>query len=127
MMNYIEAQRKACKKYYQENKTKLLEKRAEKRQTEEYKQYIKNYIVSDSGKKSRRIASWKHYGVISDDYEALYIKWKETTHCEECNTELIDGSRGNNKKVLDHDHNTGLFRNVICNRCNVKRGFKDRL
>jgi hypothetical protein len=126
MMNYIEARREACKKYYQENKTKLLEKRAEKRQTEEYKQYIKNYIVSDTGKKSRRIAGWKQLGVISDDYEALYNKWKDTTHCEECNIELIGGN-GKNKRCLDHDHKTGLFRNVLCNRCNCKRGFKDRL
>ena len=31
-----------------------------------------------------------------------------------------------NKKCLDHDHKTGLFRNIICNRCNVIRGNNDR-
>ena len=140
-MNYTEAHREAAKKYYeknrnekleqfkkyyQENKAKLLEKRAEKRQTEEYKQYIKNYMESDAGKKSRRIAHWKKYGVINDDYEALYAKWCETTHCEECKIELTTGN-GKNKKCLDHDHKTGLFRNVLCNSCNIKRGVIDRL
>ena len=141
-MNSTEAHREAMKKhyektrdkqlaqfknYYQENKAKLLEKRAEKRQTEEYKQYIKNYVASDAGKKSRRIAVWKQLGVIDDDYEALYTKWYKTTHCEECDTELIEGSRGKNKKCLDHDHKIGAFRNVLCNSCNIKRGFNDRL
>jgi hypothetical protein len=140
-MNYTEEHREAnkkyyeknrneklaqFKKYYQENKAKLLEKRAEKRQTEEYKQYVKNYIVSDTGKKSRRIAGWKQLGVISNDYEALYNKWKDTSHCEECNVELIAGN-GKNKKCLDHNHKTGVFRNIVCNRCNIKRGFIDRL
>ena len=141
-MNYTEARREAMKKYYEknrneklakfknyyeENKIKILNERAELRETEEYKERIKNYMSSEAGKKSRRIASWKYYGVISDDYEALYTKWKETTHCEECNTELVGGSRGKNKKVLDHDHKTGLFRNILCNSCNIKQGFKDRL
>jgi hypothetical protein len=118
-------QRKAMKNYYEENKTIILNKRAELRQTEEYKLMMKNYAASDVGKKSRRITTWKRIGVISDDYDALYIKYKETTHCEECNCEFIEGSRGKNKKALDHDHKTGAFRNIICNSCNIKRGFKD--
>jgi uncharacterized protein with PIN domain len=121
-----EKQRKSMKNYYEKNKIEILNKRAELRQTDKYKEDIKKYVASDTGKKSRRITDWKRMGVINDNYDALYTKWKETTNCEECNIELEEGSRGKNKKSLDHDHKTGLFRNVICNSCNVKRGFKDR-
>jgi len=121
-----EKQRKSMKNYYEKNKIEILNKRAELRQTDKYKEDIKKYVASDTGKKSRRITDWKRIGVINDNYVALYTKWKETTNCEECNIELDEGSRGKNKKTLDHDHKTGLFRNVICNSCNVKRGFKDR-
>jgi hypothetical protein len=121
-----EKQRKSMKNYYEKNKIEILNKRAELRQTDKYKEDIKKYVASDTGKKSRRITDWKRIGVINDNYDALYTKWKETTNCEECNIELDEGSRGKNKKTLDHDHKTGLFRNVICNSCNVKRGFKDR-
>ena len=115
-----------CKKNYQDNHDKRTEYDKEKRQTEEYKIMMANYRQSEAGKKSTRISCWKQVGVISDDYNALYTKWKETTHCEECNVELIEGNKGQNKKMLDHNHNTGEFRNIICHRCNVIRGNKDR-
>ena len=35
--------------------------------------------------------------------------------CQHCQTEFTK----NNKRCLDHDHTTGLFRKIICNRCNV--------
>ena len=84
------------------------------------------YRASEAGKKSARITCWKQVGVISDDYDALYNKWKNTTHCEACDVELIEGNKGENKKTLDHDHKTGAFRNIVCNSCNVKRGNNDR-
>lgn len=115
-----------CKKRYQNNHTKELEKAAEKRQTEDHKAYMKEFRASEAGKKSARISNWKKMGLKSDDYDMVYDDWKSTTHCEECNIKLIEGNKGENKKVLDHDHNTGLFRNVLCNSCNVKRGNNDR-
>ena len=115
-----------CKKNYQDNHDKRIEYDKEKRQTEEYKLIMKNYRESEAGKKSARITCWKQMGVISDDYDVLYTKYKETTHCEECNVELVEGNKGKNKKALDHDHKTGAFRNIVCCGCNVKRGNQDR-
>ena len=114
-----------CKKYYKENRERQLKKGAETRQTEAYKQRMKEFRASEVGKKSARISCWKQMGVISDDYDALYDKWKTTTHCEECNVELVEGNNKANKKVIDHDHETGLFRNIICHKCNAIRGIKD--
>jgi hypothetical protein len=121
-----QAKLKLDNSYYHKNHEKCLEQAKQKRETEEYKQRMKEYRQSEAGKKSARITQWKRFGVISDDFNALHDKWKNTTYCEECNVELCEGNNGTNKKTLDHDHNTGLFRNIICNRCNVKRGNKDR-
>jgi hypothetical protein len=114
-----------CKTYYQNNRDERLKKDATTRETEEYKQRMKEYRQSEGGKKSARISNWKQKGVISDDYDALNEKWKVTTHCEECNVELCEGNKGKNKKILDHDHITGQFRNIICHSCNISRGYKD--
>lgn len=111
-----------CKNNYFKN----LQKHAKARQTEDYKLMMKNYRQSEAGKKSARISGWKRWGVKSDDYDVLYEKWKSTTHCEACNVELIEGNKGKHKKVIDHDHKTGAFRNIVCNSCNIIRGNQDR-
>jgi hypothetical protein len=113
------------RKNYQDNHNKRLEYHKEKRNTEEYKAYMKEFRASEAGIKSARITRMKQYGIISDDYEALYEKWKNTTHCEECNVELIGGNEGANRKCIDHDHKTGAFRNIVCHKCNMIRGRED--
>jgi hypothetical protein len=121
-----ERHKEKCKKYYRDNHEAQLQKKAEQRQDEDYKLMMEEYRQSEAGKKSARITCWKQIGVITNDYEELYTKWKETKLCEVCNIELIEGNKGKNKKTLDHDHNTGQFRNIVCNTCNVKRGNADR-
>ena len=113
------------RKYYQDNHKERLEYDKEKRSTEEHKAYMKEFRASEAGIKSARITRMKQLGIISDDYDALYIKWKDTTHCEECNVELVSGNNGANKKCTDHDHKTGAFRNIVCHKCNIRRGRED--
>ena len=121
-----ERHKERCKKNYYKNHEENLQRRAVWRQDEDYQLMMKKYRDSEAGKKSARISCWKQKGLKSDDYDMVYDEWKNTTHCEECGVELIEGNKGENKKVLDHDHITGLFRSIICNRCNVKRGNDDR-
>lgn len=127
--NRTEEQKQAKLKHdndkYYENHKQRLEYFKEKRGTEEHKKYMKEFRASEAGIKSARITKFKQLGIISDDYEALYIKWKDTTHCEECNIQLSGGNTGANKKTVDHDHKTGAFRNIICHTCNMKRGRED--
>jgi len=118
--DYRENNKEKIKEYRENNKDKIKEKKKEYR--ENNKEKIKEYDKTDAGIKSHRISKWKYIGVKSDDYNKLYEMYINTTNCEECNIELIEGRYGNNKKCLDHDHTTGEFRNVLCQTCNVRRG-----
>ena len=66
--------------------------------------------------KNRTIDNWKRSGLICDDYNALYETYINTTHCNHCNKEFTK----NNWRCMDHDHKTGLFRKIVCHRCNNK-------
>ena len=61
------------------------------------------------------IFNWKKRGLIYDDYDALYEVYINTMECQHCESEFTK----NNKRCLDHDHTTGLFRKIICNQCNA--------
>jgi hypothetical protein len=82
---------------------------------------LRAYRKTPEGKKQTTIDNWKKYNLKCDDVHALYEKYLNTTHCEECSVELAEGLVSNGR-CMDHDHTTGLFRNVLCRACNVRRG-----
>jgi hypothetical protein len=61
------------------------------------------------------IYNWKKSGLIYDDYDELYDVYINTMECQHCQTEFTE----KNWRCLDHDHTTGLFRKIVCHRCNV--------
>ena len=96
------------KKYREKNKDKI-------------KEYYKQYNETEKGKKSYRISHWRTSGVIHQNFDELYEKFINTEHCELCSVELTEGKRTKTTRVLDHDHQTGEFRNILCHSCNAKR------
>jgi hypothetical protein len=84
---------------------------------------MRKYRSTPIGKKRSVIASWKHSGLI-DDYDTIYDRYTNTTHCDKCNV-FLEG-KGGHKKCMDHDHQTGKFRMVCCNICNTKQYDKER-
>jgi len=64
--------------------------------------------------KYNAIYDWKKRGLICDDYNALYETYIKTTECQHCKTEFTE----KNCRCMDHDHTTGLFRKIVCHRCN---------
>jgi len=82
------------------------------------------YSKTDGAKKSSRVCAWKRTGMDpgSLTWDEVYTIVYSTTHCEECEIELVHGRYGANRLTLDHDHETGAMRNVLCHKCNVRRG-----
>ena len=121
---YYEKNKEKCKLqkklYYENNKEKCIE--TNKLWNENNKDKIDAYKQSDKYKKSVKISMWKFIGIKSDNFDELYEKYINCNVCEECGKEDIKG----HNKMLDHDHNTGLFRNIICNSCNQKRAINDK-
>ena len=90
--------------------------------------YDKIYNKTPQGKKKNRKSSWKKRGVKFDnkeEFEEVYKIYIETEFCNLCNCKLHEGNKGSGKKTLDHDHSTGKFRNILCNRCNITRDKKN--
>jgi hypothetical protein len=69
--------------------------------------------------KYKMIYNWKKRGLIYDDYDALYEVYINTMECQHCESEFTK----NNCRCLDHDHATGIFRKIVCNRCNTRDNY----
>ena len=106
------------------------EKGKEKRQNA-YKKYIlsdkgskilkesqKKYLQTESGKKKTIKASWKQQGLYMKNFEEIYKRYTDAIFCDIC--ECVLEGNGNNRKCMDHDHDNGEFRNVVCSYCNFK-------
>jgi hypothetical protein len=66
---------------------------------------------------------WETRGMIfvDDEYfEYVYNEYIHTTNCDLCNKEFLKSL----DRQLDHEHETGEIRNIVCNRCNQHK--KDR-
>jgi len=60
---------------------------------------------------------WENQQEINQIYERYLLNKK----CELCDEEYTE----TNKKCMDHCHNTGKFRNILCHRCNSNTDRKD--
>jgi hypothetical protein len=72
------------------------------------------------GLKSHRISNWVFRGVICDNFDQLYDHFLSIMNCQNCDINLSDGNQGDSR-CLDHDHSTGIFRQVLCRTCNTLR------
>tara|TARA_R100000654_G_scaffold71814_1_gene103112 strand:- start:1514 stop:1876 length:363 start_codon:yes stop_codon:yes gene_type:complete len=109
------------KRWYEKNKDK--KKAYREKNKERILKYTKQYNQSPSGKKANRISKWKQQGVIHENFNELYEKFINTEQCELCECQLTTGRyTSSTTRVLDHCHETGQFRNILCHACNVRRG-----
>ena len=65
--------------------------------------------------KYQTIGDWKRSGLIYDDYNELYEVYIKTMNCQHCQKEF----KNSRDRCMDHDHDTGLFRKIVCRACNT--------
>ena len=62
-------------------------------------------------------------GVIHDDFDALYEHYINTNECDVCHKVF----KSTKDRCLDHDHNNGQFRQILCNSCNTYDNWKNKI
>ena len=86
------------------------------------KAYNKQWYLDNKEKVA--IKRWEKKG-LNDDYEMVWNRFINSTHCENLKCNVLYGVKGDGTgtwKCMDHDHTPGLennFRNILCNNCNV--------
>jgi len=73
---------------------------------------------------SRKIASWRHLGIVLKEGEEWESIWYFVEACQECES-CEKPFKNRMDRQLDHDHKTGFIRDVVCKSCNAKRMYQD--
>jgi len=121
MYKTSEAKRTYQKQYREDNKEYYQTWRDNHKN--EKKAWSKNYNKSPEGKKCGIISNWKTRGLICEDYNALYNQYINVANCDNCC--ITFGTKGDgtgSHKCMDHNHETGAFRNFLCCACNNRMG-----
>lgn len=98
------------------------------------KSYDDDYIATEHGKSRRRAAATtyskgsgrfdldlrKRYGIGEDDYYRMLDE--QDGRCAICGTDQPSRSQEGRRWNVDHDHETGAVRGLLCGRCNLGIG-----
>ena len=84
--------------------------------------YMKKWSENNSKRKRYRdIWNWINRGLIELNgvytYESLHEYYLSVDNCEVCNKDI---SMGGHYKHMDHCHDTGCFRWILCDKCNIQ-------
>lgn len=96
-----------------------------------YKDSKSEVAIMSSRKRQKKFhATWKYkdgrlrrmYGISLEAYQVLFES--QNGLCSICGKPEISMSKGNIGKLrIDHDHNTGKVRGLLCWSCNSALGF----
>ena len=69
--------------------------------------------------KAQLKSNWKKYGlkVTEEEFESIYYMYIFATECDLCNKKF----KNTKDRQMEHNHETGEFRNIVCNSCNQKK------
>jgi hypothetical protein len=123
---------KSCRKYFVDSILSLARVERSKNPDTDSQRYClkcKEYIDFDGFKFNRTHGSYESYCKACtrelvnksrydiDQHEIDEILLSQDHRCKICNVEFDESSRINTYRV-DHDHDTGKVRGLLCNRCN---------
>lgn len=98
--------------------------RNSQRYREQDKNYQKEYRKTDKWKNSNLKRRLDMYKLSHESYE-IFLE-EQNYSCAICKTHISELSRST--LDIDHDHNTGIVRGLLCNSCNRGLGlFKDNV
>ena len=114
----VEKRREMYKKY---------EKTKRKRDPEKHKAYHKAYREKNKDKRKNGMLLWR-FNITLEEYQVLFEA--QGGVCKLCGLE--ESARKNHSEekrmlAVDHDHNTGAIRGLLCASCNVKLGHYEGL
>lgn len=95
---------------YQKNRDTILEKNREKYDPEAAAEYRKN------NRKRMREHNWRRHGIVDFTYEQYLLELtKQDNRCKICDCVM-------DMPQVDHDHQTGKYRGLLCRPCNFGLG-----
>ena len=103
------------------NKVRVNNKKYREKNPEKEKESNKKYRSTENGIKLRRICKWKKRGIICKDFDSVYEIYIHTWICEWCLCEF----KNTKDRHLDHNHETGEIRAILCRSCNLKDVFSN--
>ena len=83
--------------------------------------------IWDSSHQAYTIHNWITSGLIlreGETYKGIYSFVRSVDNCQLCSVKFTD-EVNNEWRCMDHSHETGFFRQVLCNKCN--KGFDKEL
>jgi hypothetical protein len=78
-----------------------------------------SYYANPTEYKRQMIVKWKGRGVVYPDFNDLYDIYMNTLECQHCHKPF----ETSHDRCLDHNHETGLFRMILCQGCNNQDSF----
>tara|TARA_R110002153_G_scaffold167734_1_gene320471 strand:+ start:211 stop:669 length:459 start_codon:yes stop_codon:yes gene_type:complete len=118
---YLIDNKKVRNKWLENNKEnkKTYNKKYNENNKETIKEQKKEYQQTEKGKKKTIKANWKRNGLNMENFDEIYKRYTMAIFCDICECVLSDSKpRNNSSKCMDHDHDVGEFRNVVCHLCN---------